>query len=176
MPVASGAGVPRKGRLRLRGSEGSNVAPSSGESATNRVLQARLECRRCRRQARSSRHGFPLISIEQNNLSRAPGCRGSLQLVDIYRTVDFEDALRREASKPVRWLPSVCRQFSAGECLGRHAPLFRGTRPMTSGHRCAFKARFRAHAYGWRGSSLASTRLKEAVRNRFTEPPVDRSG
>src|ERR1700730_11858558 len=37
-------------------------------------------------------------------------------------------------------------------------------RPMTSGHRWAFKARFRAHAYGWRGSSLASTRLKEAVR------------
>jgi hypothetical protein len=35
---------------------------------------------------------------------------------------------------------------------------------MTSGHRWAFKARFRAHAYGWRGSSLASTRLKEAVR------------
>ena len=82
-----------------------------------------LECRLCQRQARSSRHGFPLISIEQNNLSRAPGCRGSLQLVDIYRTVDFEDALRREASKPVRWLPSVCRQFGAGECLGRHAPL-----------------------------------------------------
>src|SRR4029077_20356662 len=35
---------------------------------------------------------------------------------------------------------------------------------MTSGHRWAFKARFRAHAYGWRGSALASTRLKEAVR------------
>jgi hypothetical protein len=35
---------------------------------------------------------------------------------------------------------------------------------MTNGHRWAFKARFRAHAYGWRGSSLASTRLKEAVR------------
>jgi hypothetical protein len=35
---------------------------------------------------------------------------------------------------------------------------------MTSGHRWAFKARFRSHAYGWRGSSLASTRLKEAVR------------
>jgi hypothetical protein len=35
---------------------------------------------------------------------------------------------------------------------------------MTSGHRWAFKARFRAHAYGWRGSSLARTRLKEAVR------------
>jgi hypothetical protein len=30
-------------------------------------------------------------------------------IVDICRTVDFEDALRREASKPVRWLPSVCR-------------------------------------------------------------------
>jgi hypothetical protein len=35
---------------------------------------------------------------------------------------------------------------------------------MTSGHRWAFKAGFRSHAYGWRGSSLASTRLKEAVR------------
>src|SRR5216683_6265220 len=35
---------------------------------------------------------------------------------------------------------------------------------MTNGHRWAFKARFRAHAYGWRGSSLASTWLKEAVR------------
>lgn len=44
-------------------------------------------------------HGFPLISIEQNNLSRAPGYRVRLQLVDICRTVDFEDALRREASK-----------------------------------------------------------------------------
>ena len=38
-----------------------------------------LECRRCQRQARSSRHGFPLISIEQNNLSRAAGYRVSLQ-------------------------------------------------------------------------------------------------
>ena len=27
-------------------------------------------------------HGFPLIAIEQNNLSRAPGHRVSLQLVD----------------------------------------------------------------------------------------------
>ena len=35
---------------------------------------------------------------------------------------------------------------------------------MTSVHRWAFRARFRAHAYGWRGSFLASTRLKEAVR------------
>ena len=35
---------------------------------------------------------------------------------------------------------------------------------MTAGHRWAFKARFRARAYGWRGSSLASKRLKEAVR------------
>jgi hypothetical protein len=35
---------------------------------------------------------------------------------------------------------------------------------MTSGHRWAFKARFRARAYGWRGSALASKRLKEAVR------------
>lgn len=68
-------------------------------------------------------HGFPLISIEQNNLSRAPGHRVSLQLVDICRIGDFEDALRREASKPVGWLPSICRQFGAGECLGRHAPL-----------------------------------------------------
>jgi hypothetical protein len=28
----------------------------------------------------------------------------------------------------------------------------------------AFKARFRARAYGWRGSALAGKRLKEAVR------------
>ena len=35
---------------------------------------------------------------------------------------------------------------------------------MTAGHRWAFKARFRARAYGWRGSALASKRLKEAVR------------
>jgi hypothetical protein len=76
-----------------------------------------------RRYRLKSRHGFPLISIEQNNLSRAPGYRVSLQLVDICRTIDFEDTLRREASKPVRWLPSVCQRFGAGECLGQHAPL-----------------------------------------------------
>ena len=35
---------------------------------------------------------------------------------------------------------------------------------MTAGHRWAFKARFRAHGYGWHGSALASKRLKEAVR------------
>jgi len=35
---------------------------------------------------------------------------------------------------------------------------------MTSGHRWTFKARFREGAYGWRGSALASKRLKEAVR------------
>jgi hypothetical protein len=35
---------------------------------------------------------------------------------------------------------------------------------MTSGHQWAFKARFRVRAYGWRGSALASKRLKEAVR------------
>ncbi len=35
---------------------------------------------------------------------------------------------------------------------------------MTIGHRWAFKARFRARAYGWRGSALAIKRLKEAVR------------
>jgi hypothetical protein len=35
---------------------------------------------------------------------------------------------------------------------------------VTSGHRWAFKARFRARAYGWHGSALASKRLKEAVR------------
>ena len=35
---------------------------------------------------------------------------------------------------------------------------------MTIGHRWAFKARFRARAYGWRGSALATKRLKEAVR------------
>jgi len=35
---------------------------------------------------------------------------------------------------------------------------------VTIGHRWAFKARFRARAYGWRGSALAIKRLKEAVR------------
>jgi hypothetical protein len=35
---------------------------------------------------------------------------------------------------------------------------------MTSGHRWAFKTRFRASAYGWHGSALASKRLEEAVR------------
>ena len=34
---------------------------------------------------------------------------------------------------------------------------------MTGLHKWAFKSRFRAHAYGWRGSALASKRLKEAV-------------
>jgi hypothetical protein len=35
---------------------------------------------------------------------------------------------------------------------------------MTSDHRWAFKARFRAHGYGWHGSTLANKRLKEAIR------------
>jgi hypothetical protein len=35
---------------------------------------------------------------------------------------------------------------------------------MTSGHRWAFKTRFRASAYGWHGSALAGKRLEEAVR------------
>src|SRR5476649_1670825 len=35
---------------------------------------------------------------------------------------------------------------------------------MTAGHRWAFKARFRSRAFDWRGSALASKRLKEAVR------------
>ena len=35
---------------------------------------------------------------------------------------------------------------------------------MTSGNRWAFKARFRARGYGWRGSALAGKRLNEAVR------------
>jgi hypothetical protein len=35
---------------------------------------------------------------------------------------------------------------------------------MTSGHRWAFKTRFRASAYSWHGSALASKRLEEAVR------------
>ena len=34
---------------------------------------------------------------------------------------------------------------------------------MKGSHRWAFKSRFRAHAYGWSGSALASKRLKEAV-------------
>src|SRR5258708_19130194 len=38
-----------------------------------------------------------------------------------------------------------------------------GVRLMTGLHKWAFKSRFRAHAYGWRGSALASKRLKEAI-------------
>lgn len=34
---------------------------------------------------------------------------------------------------------------------------------MSKPHRWTFKGRFRAKAYGWRGTALASTRLKEAV-------------
>ena len=34
---------------------------------------------------------------------------------------------------------------------------------MPSAHKWAFKARFRTNAYGWKGTSLASKRLKEAV-------------
>ena len=34
---------------------------------------------------------------------------------------------------------------------------------MKGSHRWAFKSRFRSRAYGWRGSALASKRLKEAV-------------
>src|SRR5271169_1200128 len=71
-----------------------------------------------RRYRLKSRYGFPLISIEQNNLSRAPGYRVRLQLVDICRTVDFEDALRREASKgekPQRERSLKGREASKGE-------------------------------------------------------------
>jgi hypothetical protein len=34
---------------------------------------------------------------------------------------------------------------------------------MAKKHKWAFVARFRAGAYGWRGSALASKRLKEAI-------------
>ena len=34
---------------------------------------------------------------------------------------------------------------------------------MKRSDKWAFKARFRPHAYGWRGTGLASQRLKEAV-------------
>jgi len=34
---------------------------------------------------------------------------------------------------------------------------------MAKSHKWTFKSRFRANAYGWKGSSLASKRLKEAV-------------
>jgi hypothetical protein len=34
---------------------------------------------------------------------------------------------------------------------------------MAKNHKWTFKARFRARAYGWRGTALASKRLKEAV-------------
>jgi hypothetical protein len=45
---------------------------------------------------------------------------------------------------------------------------------MTSGHRWTFKARFRASAYGWRGSALASKRLNEAVRELRSVAKSDR--
>lgn len=45
---------------------------------------------------------------------------------------------------------------------------------MTSGHRWIFKARFRAGAYGWHGSALASKRLNEAVREIRTVAKSDR--
>ena len=45
---------------------------------------------------------------------------------------------------------------------------------MTSGHRWTFKARFRASAYGWRGSALASKRLNEAVREIRSAAKSDR--
>ena len=38
----------------------------------------------------------------------------------------------------------------------------------------AFAARFRARAYGWRGSALASKRLKEAVSEIKTAAKSDR--
>jgi hypothetical protein len=38
-----------------------------------------------------------------------------------------------------------------------------GVKSSREGHSWAFKARFRSRAYGWRGSALASKRLKEAV-------------
>jgi hypothetical protein len=34
---------------------------------------------------------------------------------------------------------------------------------VTGLHRWALKSKFRANAYGWRGSALAAKRLKEAV-------------
>ncbi len=34
---------------------------------------------------------------------------------------------------------------------------------MTTRHKRAFKARFRSSAYGWRGTGLATKRLKESV-------------
>jgi hypothetical protein len=39
----------------------------------------------------------------------------------------------------------------------------RGVQPVKGLHRWAFKSKFRARAYGWRGSALAGKRLKEAV-------------
>jgi hypothetical protein len=45
---------------------------------------------------------------------------------------------------------------------------------MTSDHRWAFKARFRARAYGWHGSALAGKRLKEAVREIVSVAKSDR--
>lgn len=42
-------------------------------------------------------------------------------------------------------------------------PKAMGAKRMAGGHRWAFKARFRAKAYGWRGSATAIQRLKEAV-------------
>jgi hypothetical protein len=45
---------------------------------------------------------------------------------------------------------------------------------VTNDYRWAFKARFRARAYGWRGSALAGKRLKEAVREIVSVAKSDR--
>jgi len=41
-------------------------------------------------------------------------------------------------------------------------------------HKWAFKARFRTHAYGWRGTALAGRRLREAVGEIKTVAKSDR--
>jgi len=97
-PIFAANRFPRRSRTHQYGLVGIPAPPCAAPPgmAMAGIRSARSLPRRYRLK---SRHGFPLISIEQNNLSRAPGYRVWLQLVDICRTVDFEDALRREASK-----------------------------------------------------------------------------
>lgn len=61
-------------------------------------------------------------------------------------------------------MPLVQATGVARAGIGRYRTADRGACLVTSAHRWAFKARFRAHAYGWHGSALASKRLNEAVR------------
>jgi hypothetical protein len=44
---------------------------------------------------------------------------------------------------------------------------------MAASYKWQFKSKFRANAYGWRGSKLAITRLKEAVKEIRTVAKAD---